>query len=774
VRREATSPHFPLITGQQQLLLPRAPRSARDSPAHHCLRLLLSSPWVMMTTTLPRMLTRTTWLHRHPPRYPPPPGDTSQQPANGLNANIDNFVPVHVGHDKLLSQACIDNRRTDGIYVDVKVNARFPCHPTVDPLQFRYDAAARQRFVAKFLGGDKGLSIIAPAIPRILAEHPTAATATARAHLSAAQLEWLAELSNQAHHHGGLVYDKHGDMGKKEAACDKLWSHLQRLYSSSNSGEPVLWPTAQLTSGWDQILAPRTSILSCAGPARPSLRARSASMKSHHIYQLVLHGATPEATYIIACALISYDLMRVVSPEITATVSSILADAESDVAESTDSSEEDGGWQQQRGRKRRAGRVARRTEDAIRRKLTALHGSPEMRSVAAQYRQHIASPLLALATKLSVRPMLQPYISVMIDNWQSLGCNIHDLEHDAVYQQIVGSRPEFLHPTAFWSVTQRIGNAVVSLWIREEHKELLADLNDHVRSIIPQSQPALRVACTVVKKSKRGRIDRDSAIKIFLTDQTKVSPPTAERRPPQSSLQSRASVAAPGSYAARVIAGVRRAAETSSLNHRPRKISRSTGPPSTPPAVSHSAPPPSSVTAPRERKRAEQSIRPSVPATSDAAPPTSSPQGVTAVDIQSQRTRNTSASESLDARLSALELRLMQRMEQRIDELVRTQIDRLESMFQRLANSLVDRVNDLLQGVVSPTPSTSHRAVEERKETSEATRNYADSPAIARGRPRGPGAVPADCPSSATMTLSGSRPSATAGPAHNGSAVHNG
>jgi hypothetical protein len=116
----------------------------------------------------------------------------------------------------------------------------------------------------------------------------------------------------------------------------------------------------------------------------------------------------------------------------------------------------------------------------------------------------------------------------------------------------------------------------------------------------------------------------------------------------------------------------------------------------------------------------------------------------------------------------------MQRMEQRIDELVQTQIDRLETMFERLASSLVDQVDALLQGVVARIPSTTHRVMEERKDAREATRNHDESPAIARGRLRGTEAVPTDCPSSATITLSGSRPSATASPARNGQAVHHG
>ena len=76
------------------------------------------------------------------------------------------------------------------------------------------------------------------------------------------------------------------------------------------------------------------------------------------------------------------------------------------------------------------------------------------------------------------------------------------------------SKSEFQYPNAFWTVTQRIGNSVAGLWIREEHKDLLAELNAHVRTMLQLPQAALRVACTVVTKGRQGKIDYTSAVKV--------------------------------------------------------------------------------------------------------------------------------------------------------------------------------------------------------------------------------------------------------------------
>jgi len=530
----------------------------------------------------------------------------------------------------------------------------------------------------------------------------------------------------------------------------------------------------QLTSDWRQILAPRTSILSSQGPAQ---RTSKASSKSHYSYELVLHGATPEATYIIACAIASFGLVRLVSPQITSAVSKILASADSDsAAESTESSEDDGEWRRQRGRRNRADRVNRRAEQGVRRKFTELAGSPVMIGMDAQYRQHTQLPLLALATKISMRPMLQPYISCIIDNWQSLGCNIHDLENDPIFKRIIQSRPQFAHPSAFWAVTQRIGNAVASVWIREEHKELLVQLNSTARTVVALPQASLRVACTVVRKSKRGRVDYDSAIKIFLTDPTKVNPPVTQQRPSPPPAPSPAPATVPGSYAARLAEGIRRAAQNSSLNHRPRKSRRANAQSEAPTAPSaHVASPTSS--AEHEMKQPLPQRASSTSALGVSSKPTSHRTAAAATSS----TDTAGGSAALNAQLAGMEARLSRQMEARVDLLIQTQMERFERMIERMSNALFEQVEIMLRGMAKATPSWT-RLPDERKDDPESKSDHcgAISATTVSRRPLG-----TDAASSAAATATGthdpvasiataSRSSASASPAQNGQAVRHG
>jgi hypothetical protein len=617
-------------------------------------------------------------------------------PLQAQHIAAGSFVPVYIGRDKLLREAHIDNRRTDAVYVEVKVNANFPTCPVVDGLQYRYSAAARLHLTATLLGDSKGLSIHAPSIPRILVGAQTAATEAARSQLNPAQRAWLAELGSQASANGALISDKRGKDDDKVKACNKLWEHLEQLYNPSvDNTRPTLWPNSQLTSGWSQILAPRTSILRSNAPTQSTSKP---SPTSHYTYELALHGATPEAAYIVACVMANYGLLRLVSPELTENVTKVLTPASPQSgAESTDSSDEDGEWQRHRGSSNRAARNAQRqAQHNVRRQLSELTSSPVMLSMNAQYNQHTTLPLLALSTTVSLRPVLQPYISCLIDNWQSLGCNIHDLEHDAVFKNITQSRVEFRAPHAHWAVDQRIGNAVVGLWIREENKELLAQLNDIARPFTSLSQASLRIACTMVQKSKRGRINYNSAVKIFLTEPTKVSPPVAQQRllPPPALSPTPAPV--PGSYVARVLDGVRRA-QTASLNHRPRKTPRTeTQSSATPPASSqHGASSPSSSQQ-HKSKQYPSSQSSSASTTTQPSRPNATHKA-TAANTSRSDSPSSEASASLDARLAQLEARLTQRLEQRMNEIMEQHTAVIERMTATIADSLGRHIEAMFQ-----------------------------------------------------------------------------
>jgi len=161
--------------------------------------------------------------------------------------------------------------------------------------------------------------------------------------------------------------------------------------------------------------------------------------------------------------------------------------------------------------------------------------------------------------------MHEPYVSCIIDNFQSIGCDIEDLTNDPTFLQLKNSKLEFQHPNAYWSVQRRIGNGVVSLWIKEQHKDSLAELNEWTCSALGLPQSALRVACTVVKKNRRGRLNHESAIKVWLTPDIKVSPPPAQQ--PHRGTQPAPSPSFPsrtqptGSYAMKLAEGIRRSQE---------------------------------------------------------------------------------------------------------------------------------------------------------------------------------------------------------------------
>jgi hypothetical protein len=105
------------------------------------------------------------------PTQPKPVASTSSlatsptsKPSAVATLNAADYVPLYVRHDTLLSRAGIDNRRDDALQVQLCTDARYPMCPVIDRLQYQHNDAARQRFVADFLGGKNGLHINAPTI----------------------------------------------------------------------------------------------------------------------------------------------------------------------------------------------------------------------------------------------------------------------------------------------------------------------------------------------------------------------------------------------------------------------------------------------------------------------------------------------------------------------------------------------------------------------------------------------------------------------------------
>ena len=299
--------------------------------------------------------------------------------------------------------------------------------------------------------------------------------------------------------------------------------------------------------------------------------------------------------------------------------------------------------------------------------------SPEMASAAKEFcfLQNTQLPMLALAAQVSMRPVLTPYVSFLVDNFQTAGCNIYDLASDETYLKIINSRPEFSHPIGHWSVDQRIGNGTASLLVREDCKEIMAHFNEHVASLLQLQQPALalRVACTVLRRGRNGRLDYNSYTKVFLTPPTTVSPPPQLARLPRSrpaalspseptGARQTVTVAVPGSYAARLADGLKRVSEQAALDHRPRKERRHDLPqpaanaqPVSPPRVPVSSPP---------RQQQSDSTRASVATIGSAA---------ATLSVQDSRT--------LEDRLVEFEGKLMTAIDDRIIKALDASMERI-------------------------------------------------------------------------------------------------
>jgi hypothetical protein len=162
---------------------------------------------------------------------------------------------------------------------------------------------------------------------------------------------------------------------------------------------------------------------------------------------------------------------------------------------------------------------------------------------------------------------------------------VTDLKADPIFIQMSTSIPELTPPTAAWCVNQHNGGADVTIFIREDKKDLLPTLNVKVKALFPSSTPQLRIKCSIQETNAYGRALRNAPLRtIFLNDQVPViRPPASAQKMRASSLMSNAKPPPlPGSFAAAVIQGVKRLPDISTLNHRPKKktLTEETPPPS--------------------------------------------------------------------------------------------------------------------------------------------------------------------------------------------------
>jgi hypothetical protein len=484
---------------------------------------------------------------------------------------VADYNPLPIARDKLLEKG-LDNRRLDAVYMNVDIDARWSDPPRVDSLYFSCNADAKRRFTATFLGSMKGLAITPPLLPRLLVAPDAATVATP---LTVDQRAWLEGLQRLMMRHGSCLSAKSTAPAARVAAVDDLTQHLNALHPDpADPRHRVLWPRDQLTESWEQLLAPRSCILRYRSPAQHQVA--DGRISSCHRYELVLHGATPEAAYVIASMMSAYAESRAVCPPVTAAITKVLPATTTSLTSSDDDEE----YTPADSRRRRSA-AARKELAAIAKRLASLEGSDLLAKHKQQY--ITGRPLLALVCTVSVRPVQIPYMSVIIDNWQSIGCNVEDLANCPVYHRVTALRPEFCPGNATrWSVQQSISTAVACVWLRQEYKELLTQLNTMICAdlLLKLESSSLRIRCTVAQKSKRGRIIPSSVTKVTLSEKTVVAPPAALRRPPRAATPAATAAPqppAPGSYAARVAESValRKAQQSAqSLNHKPRKVQR--------------------------------------------------------------------------------------------------------------------------------------------------------------------------------------------------------
>jgi hypothetical protein len=609
-------------------------------------------------------------------------------PTAPSTTSYGEHVPTWISQSKLLQVAGIDNRNGTAIDVRFTVDARCPQLPIVDSLQYKMDGPTKLRMVAAFLGSSDGLHIVAPILPH----------SPSNLLMTSDQQQWYTELNRQRSKYGDIIRDGGGLPDEQKAACEELFNHLQLLSAPTPSSSSPLWAQDQLTKTWRDLLIVPSAIRanSTRQIYNPSLLASSStsnavSTPSATSFTLSLHAATVEASYVVACQLIAYSLVKYLAPSLTAEWKKILdggvtSSTDSTESESSDSDKE--GWEHQRQSAHTQHRIVTRKLGRVRRELlkriASFTSTPSMvRATTEAYSPITKRPLLALSTSLSMRPVTRPYVSYVLDNFQSAGCDIHNLASDPTYQKIITCIPELSPPGCYWSVSHRIGNAVVSLWAPAEYRDLVVELNARLRAMLSSPHIALRISTSVMKKTKRGGIDRQSSIMVSLTPETKVTPPPLQARPTSSTSAPSSSSPPTSSYATALASGVKRAYESSALNHRPRKEQKTpTAPSLQPPTVAGNAAHASSLLPAFSH---QHGIVPSSLHQTSPAPP-----GVLVPLPGNAATTVTSV--DFDSRLIALERSLTVAMENRISSMFETLQSRMVATMGRMMESLGEKM----------------------------------------------------------------------------------
>jgi hypothetical protein len=511
-----------------------------------------------------------------------------------------------VRRDTLAARANIDSRMADVLCVSVRVHTNHPDGvPTIARQQYGAAEGVQRQCAVRFISTPTGIDVAAPDVPRYLLQSGDAFTA-AVAKLTTAQRAWHDTLVSQAAKDFDVVRGGASSVAALADACEWLWAHLLKAVPDPHGGDGTdapLWPDrSSVASSWADLLSqPGTCILNNSRPQQNS-------NDEFHWYQLRVHGANPLLTHILACQLWSYDFLHSLDP--TAFKAWIRLLRGEDVAASTtsahgadatdcSSSDSDDGWSQPRAMRKRI-QARDRHERSLPKRVADFRKKYMVGKLAERFKADTGSPLLALSTSIKVRAWERRYNACLLDNFESVGCDVTDLNACPLFKKMSTSILGLTHPVAGWSVNQHNGGADVTLFIREESRDLLPTLNTKVQQLFPGTQPQLRMKCSLQQTDARGRVMRNSPLlSIFLNETVPVIPRVlpAQRRAALASPSAAgdaASAPPPGSWAAAVMLGVKRLPDTVTLDHRPKKNVKppaefkrngggATGPPSGPP-----------------------------------------------------------------------------------------------------------------------------------------------------------------------------------------------
>lgn len=585
--------------------------------------------------------------------------------SSAAAAPARSFVPKprFVGRQTLLSQAGIDCRVDDALHLEVQVPSSYPSQPVVGSVQYEYNAEAKRRTAVSFIGTKHGLGIKTPdnGVPRyLLLTGPAFHTAVSK--LTPAQRQWHDQLTQLAVQDAMVVRDQLSDRTARADACARvLIDHLELTnvtIAEQKSGEvrsSTLWPDQEKSfNNWDELIAAGTHILKDSGP--------SASVDNGwHSYILCVRGANMQMTHILACVLSSWGLLRSQLPELTKKVTNICegvvevepltaadstdsssSDSESGEEKRLESDEEKRRKERQNKEKWQSGAPARGRVQNKQRKVQALQAFAAQHidsdsEVASLFAGETTLPLLALVCRMTMRSWENRYVSFMIDNFQAIGCDTHDLGHDQRYLHLV-AESAIAPPQGKWNVLQYNGDAAVALFVREELMDKVINICDQVHLLFGLDESVvLRIKSSVHTRNARGRTIKQQTGPVYLNKVVPIVRPS-----PQSARYPAGHTAptlASNCWTERVALGLKRAADNTSANHRERKRSQQSD--NTPPKPPVQPPNPPASAAPvqqsapansqpkqqpqhKQQPKPKPSKRPDVSSGQQPAAPTSS------------------------------------------------------------------------------------------------------------------------------------------------------